>query len=75
MQTTKKLLELMSTSKNLSANYEGVLPSRNNVQELNKLSTEKLTALVKASIADDEAYQAQIIAARELLDRDTAERK
>jgi hypothetical protein len=52
--------------------YDGAVPSRSNVQALNKLATEKLAAIVQADVDSDEAFQAQIIAARELLDRDTA---
>ena len=62
-------------SKGASTSYEGVLPSRENIQALNKLATEKLTNFVKAGVADDEAHQAQIIAARALLDSDKAGEK
>ncbi|KAJ9630477.1 Inositol phosphatase SIW14 [Taxawa tesnikishii (nom. ined.)] len=79
--TTSRLLETLNkTSKPASAssNAQGgdlAPPTLSSVQRLNELSTSKLAEIIRRSSAGEKGWdgydQAEIIATRELLDRDT----
>lgn len=79
--TTNRLLEkLNKTSKPATASSNALAgdlapPSLSSVQRLNELATSKLAEIVRRSSSGEKGWdgydQAEVIAARELLDRDT----
>ena len=80
LQTTSRLLDKLSkTSKPASASSDlaGDLapPSLATVQKLNELATAKLADILRKTAVSEKGWdgyeQAELIAARELLDRDT----
>jgi hypothetical protein len=80
-QTTKRLLELLpNASKSTKSNSDSAfsdlpLPTIATVQRLHELATSKLGEIIRKSSAGEKGWDgydaAEIIAARELLDRDS----
>jgi len=79
-QTTSRLLAILSKTTKVptaSSDIPGDLapPSLLSVQKLNQLATSKLAEIVRRGSAGEAGWdgydQAELIAARELLDRDT----